>query len=762
MIKQLLKPNYEEAQSFLDALDPKGTFTFQTFSDDKKKHAPELIKVIHGNLSSCEQQLTTLNQQGAGIFVTINETDLNGRKEENIIRVRSTFVDLDGAPLDPVLEHHLEPHIIVESSLNRWHAYWLCNIHLSDFTNVQKSIGTQFNGDHSITDLPRVMRLPGFFHQKDPGREPFMTRIESIMEGSQLTPYYSQEILQAFPIISNNNTSRPGNSPELNSYQYSTPNDDKLIELLSYLNPEEREEWIAVAHSLKSIGDSKKDIFAEWSRGGFTNKTPNNYIDDNDVIKVWDSLTPTRTNVGALINRAISKGYQREHCSRGPRPLLSNSHVHCAIYLVNKHSTQESELIFDEGSFWHFREKFWARVKDHELRGWVHYLDGKGYGDGKNRIKVSKSFIDGVISEMATVITQEQFFNDAPIGANLSNGFVRLNDKGVLRLEDHSPDHKQRAYIECDWQPESSTEFSGYTKILFDGCFGQTNTELKQLILDIIGTALLGTSTRIHSPTGFIFFGATASNGKSTILKVIRGLLPDYATCSIPPADLDKEQSLATLVGRLANLSDELSAMRAIASDKMKAVITGDVVSAKIIYKPVFSFTPRAIHIFAANMLPAFKGGIDAGVERRMQVIPFDQQIPKSGRITDIDKRIITLESSHLVSAAIKAGAHVFKSGQYKIPLACTHATETWFREADPIREWYEDGALDKHVRDKPVLIKELYRRFKEDMMEYFDQGYIPSKRRFFSQMAALIKTDPTWQKTRQNQGDVIYKASLV
>ena len=39
----------------------------------------------------------------------------------------------------------------------------------------------------------------------------------------------------------------------------------------------------------------------------------------------------------------------------------------------------------------------------------------------------------------------------------------------------------------------------------------------------------------------------------------MRQLLPDYATCSIPPADLDKEQSLATLVGCVANLSDELS-----------------------------------------------------------------------------------------------------------------------------------------------------------------------------------------------------------
>lgn len=111
--------------------------------------------------------LVKLNNQGYGIFFTVNETDGQGRKAENIIRVRALFVDLDGAPVDPVLDASLEPHIIVESSPGKYHAYWLLrNVPLDNFKPLQQALARRFNGDPSVADLPRLMRVPGFFHQK--------------------------------------------------------------------------------------------------------------------------------------------------------------------------------------------------------------------------------------------------------------------------------------------------------------------------------------------------------------------------------------------------------------------------------------------------------------------------------------------------------------------------------------------------------------------------------------------------------------------
>lgn len=178
-----VEPDLEEAMSFLELLDPNGLFTFQTFKDsDSVTGAAQYPKVFHGTLDEHADALTSINQQGGGIFVMVNEGDGNlieGEKScrtaRNVIRVRAVFVDLDGAPLEPVRKAQVKPSIIVESSPGRWHAYWpLDECPLNQFKPIQMALAAKFLGDPSVNDLCRVMRLPGFLHQKN---EPFMTRI---------------------------------------------------------------------------------------------------------------------------------------------------------------------------------------------------------------------------------------------------------------------------------------------------------------------------------------------------------------------------------------------------------------------------------------------------------------------------------------------------------------------------------------------------------------------------------------------------------
>jgi hypothetical protein len=172
----LLAPDLAEAQTFLRLLDPTAAeFTFQTFVDRDLGHRGNFAHVRHGDLEQLAPHLTVMQGHGCGVFVTVNETDLKGRKATNVTRVRTVFVDLDGAPIEPVMACKLSPHVTVESSPGKYHAYWLVDgLPLDQFQPVQKAIIKRFGGDKSVHDLPRVMRLPGFWHQK---AEPFRTRI---------------------------------------------------------------------------------------------------------------------------------------------------------------------------------------------------------------------------------------------------------------------------------------------------------------------------------------------------------------------------------------------------------------------------------------------------------------------------------------------------------------------------------------------------------------------------------------------------------
>src|SRR5437660_423933 len=158
---------HAHARQFLARLDAEAdTFSFQTFDDSPAKRR-ELARVAHGDFDRLADKLDRLQEQRAGVYVTVNPTDGQGRQAHNITRVRAVFVDLDGAPLAPVLKAGLDPHIVVESSPGRFHAYWLTDdCPLAEFEPVQRALARRFGGDPSVHDVSRVMRLPGFRHFK--------------------------------------------------------------------------------------------------------------------------------------------------------------------------------------------------------------------------------------------------------------------------------------------------------------------------------------------------------------------------------------------------------------------------------------------------------------------------------------------------------------------------------------------------------------------------------------------------------------------
>ena len=178
---------------------PDARFTFQTFDDDKKrkkaraeanklrkkegkKPLPDpFAKIRHGTLADHYDMLAKLNAKGAGIFVTVNETDCKGREKDNVVRVRAVFTDLDGAPLDQVIvETALQPHIITETSPERWHIYWRVDPDppiegagadakkkmLEQFSEEQKAIAARSAATAVCTISPASCACPASFTAK--------------------------------------------------------------------------------------------------------------------------------------------------------------------------------------------------------------------------------------------------------------------------------------------------------------------------------------------------------------------------------------------------------------------------------------------------------------------------------------------------------------------------------------------------------------------------------------------------------------------
>ena len=159
-----------QAKAFLNALGG-SDFVFQTFTDKKNNDKYDrLAKVLIGTFDEHAGVLQQLSQQGAGVFVQVNEGAKRGNAAINAIR--AVWVDLDNPPttnesLTSIKKYMPAPTIITQSSTSKYHIYWkVTDCPLEVFSRFQQSLAIKFYSDIAVKNLDRVMRLPGFPHQK--------------------------------------------------------------------------------------------------------------------------------------------------------------------------------------------------------------------------------------------------------------------------------------------------------------------------------------------------------------------------------------------------------------------------------------------------------------------------------------------------------------------------------------------------------------------------------------------------------------------
>jgi hypothetical protein len=300
-----------EAEQFLKLLDPQAEkFTFQTFDDSPKKRG-NLISVMHGTLVKHAATLSKLNSEGAGIFVTVNKTDLRGRESKNVTDVRSFFADTDGAPLDPIIKASLDGKILpfrtVESSPGKYHVYWRTDCELGEFKEIQQAIAAKFGTDKSVNDLSRVMRLPGFFHNK---HEPVLVRI--LESDANAVAYTPSEVMKGLALKAATSKARgSAANDEQNIGSKKLPETPENIERVKFILAAtsadcDRSKWLKIVFAIASLGwICGEQLARDWS------KSAQDKYNESDFNRDWHSYDPTKgIGFGTLVHYAKEAGWQ--------------------------------------------------------------------------------------------------------------------------------------------------------------------------------------------------------------------------------------------------------------------------------------------------------------------------------------------------------------------------------------------------------------------------------------------------------------------
>ncbi|HZJ99726.1 MAG TPA: phage/plasmid primase, P4 family, partial [Tissierellaceae bacterium] len=193
---------------------------------------------------------------------------------------------------------------------------------------------------------------------------------------------------------------------------------------------------------------------------------------------------------------------------------------------------------------------------------------------------------------------------------NLSNGRLDvLNGK----LYQHDPDIVEFVRVPVYFDAEAYDEnVDNMLNKLF-----VNDMEVRLLFEEMIGYSL----TRNQKyQRGFMFYG-DGSNGKSTMLEMIRQFFGGENVTSVDLGKLSDNYSGAELENKLVNIGDDINTKVLRDTGDIKKLFTGEGMLVRPIYKPPFMLHNFAKMIFSANTLP-HSTDKSHGFLRRFEFIP--------------------------------------------------------------------------------------------------------------------------------------------
>ena len=263
-----------EAERYLQRLDANAkSWTFQTFVDEKGKIYSSVTGILIGSLDDHWDNLDRRNQNGAGIFITVNRTNGRGRKKNDVIGIRALWQEDDRGDT-PALP--TKPHMVVESSPGKYHRYIMTDGGpVDEFEPVQQRMVDDYGSDPNAKDRSRVLRLPGFLHLKNPDK-PHMVRI---IETTDAPPLPWEMVKQLFPPVKKPVVKPTTNNKSQHSFCGGAAtggvlidNPGEVISAVLSLDPDMGYvDWLSVGMGLNYIYQGHHeglDTWVEWSQSG--------------------------------------------------------------------------------------------------------------------------------------------------------------------------------------------------------------------------------------------------------------------------------------------------------------------------------------------------------------------------------------------------------------------------------------------------------------------------------------------------------------
>ena len=311
---------------------------------------------------------------------------------------------------------------------------------------------------------------------------------------------------------------------------------------------------------------------------------------------------------------------------------------------------------------------------------------------------------------------------------NLLNGTLEIVG-GTATLRAHRREDFLTYCLHYAYDPEAKAPlFSCYLdRVLPD-------KESQMVIQEFLGYAF---TDHLKLERALVLYGS-GGNGKSVLFEIVTAAFGKENIAHKSMGELcakgDRGNNhRAEVENKLINYSSEISPA-GVDIDVFKTIVSQDPVTARRLYKDVFTYRPRVKLIFNANKLPTETERTDAFF-RRFIIIPFEVTIPKEEIDVDLPKKIVSKELSGVLNWIIEGLQRIERQRRFTESQKAADALEAYKKESNSVAQFVDEYGIEKDANGF-IPSEELYHTYSEFCNE---SGYKRmSKGNFGKEMKAL------------------------
>lgn len=291
---------------------------------------------------------------------------------------------------------------------------------------------------------------------------------------------------------------------------------------------------------------------------------------------------------------------------------------------------------------------------------------------------------------------------------NLKDGVYDVESKKIIRNQKLNFGY----FLDFNYLPQSKRNLRHFDAYV-ESVFPDETSVKKKLLLEILGYVI---SDYQKAKAGFFLIGESNS-GKSTILDLVKKILPDQLVTTIPLYRLENRFNLARLADSRVNICSELTEKSFAATDIFKMLTSNETVTAEHKGCKPFEFQIRCKSLNAGNCIPDIRGedGIGA-IVNRMVVLLFPVSISKEKQDLELGNKLWN-ERDSIFSAAVDALVELRKCNFCFTEPSDSKKLKNQLMEKGKVVDCFleEWCVKEREAREHLVVLYEAFQHFAEE-----------------------------------------------